>query len=237
MDFDKFKHLFHESWHSKIKPLIESKECDELYLYLKERSKMGHKIAPISSNVYRCFLETPLDEVKLIFTGMCPYHSMKGDMMVADGLLMGCSNTEALQPSLEQFYNSIELEMYEGLSLKGLKNPDVSFLAKQGILMYNAALTTEIGKAGSHNKIWESFTKYMFEEVFSVLRVPIVFLGKDAARFEKYCPPMSWTFSISHPASASYKNEQWDSEGVFKKVTQIVKENNNYDIEWLDVPF
>ncbi len=44
--------------------------------------------------------------------------------------------------------NYIEKELYDGLDLEHVKNPDVSYLAKQGVLMYNAALTTEMNKAG-----------------------------------------------------------------------------------------
>jgi uracil DNA glycosylase len=63
--------------------------------------------------------------------------------------------------------------------------------------------------------------------------VPFIFLGKDAAKYERYVPPFTWSFTLSHPASASYKNTDWDTEGVFGKVSQILKENNNYQIMWL----
>jgi hypothetical protein len=143
-----------------------------------------------------------------------------------------------LQPSLEQFYGAIERELYDGLDLKHFKNPDVSYLAHQGVLMLNAALTTEIGKAGSHIELWEPFTKYLFEEVLYYSGAPVIFLGKDASKYKKYCAPFTWTFTLSHPASASYKNTDWDSEGAFGKVNKILKDNNNFNIEWLDMlPF
>ena len=111
--------------------------------------------------------------------GMCPYHTLKNGEPIADGLLMGCSNTNYLQPSLQQFYDAIEREMHRGLNLKAYKFPDVSYLAKQGVLMLNAALTTEINKAGSHLEIWEPFMKYLLEEMFAFTGIPIVFFGKE----------------------------------------------------------
>jgi len=238
MNWEKFKDQFHPSWHTHMKPFIESAECDSIYKHLKFEAQRGKKIAPLSANTYRCFLETPLDELKVVMMGMCPYHTLKNGSPVADGLLMGCSTTGVLQPSLQQFYDAIERELYNGLDLTVVKNPDVSFLAKQGVLMLNAALTTEINKAGSHIDLWEPFTKYLFEEVLTYTGVPIVFLGKDAARYEKYVPPFSWSFAVSHPASASYKNTDWDTEGVFGKVNKILKDNNNFEIKWLEeVPF
>jgi uracil-DNA glycosylase len=233
MIWEKFKELFHESWHIKMQPFIESKECDDIYEFLKKESKRGKKIAPLSPNVYRCFRETSLDDLKVVMMGMCPYHTFYEGVPVADGLLMGCSVTGRLQPSLEKFYEGVEKDVYNGLNLHHTKTPDVSYLAKQGVLMVNAALTTEMNKAGSHIKLWEPFTKYLLEEVLSTTGVPYIFLGKDASVYQKYIPPFSWSFVTSHPASASYKQTDWDTEGVFTKVNKILKDNNNFSIDWL----
>jgi uracil-DNA glycosylase len=231
MQWEKFKDQFHESWHAKVRPFIESEQCDKIYEFLKKESKRGKKIAPLSSNVFRAFRETSLDNLKVVMMGMCPYHTSIGGEYVADGLLMGCSITGKLQPSLEQFYKAIERELYE--DVKHEKTPDVRYLASQGVLMLNAALTTEINKAGSHIALWEPFTRYLFENVLDTAGVPIIFLGKDAAKYERYVPPFTWSFTLSHPASASYKNTDWDTEGVFGKVNKILKDNNNYKIWWL----
>jgi len=239
MLWDKFKEHFHESWHDVMRPFIESEECDEIYAFLKSEGRRGKKIAPLSSNTYRCFKETPLDKMKVVLLGMCPYHTQLNGLPVADGLLMGCSVTDKLQPSLEQFYNAVEKDCYKGLNLKYKKTPNVTYLAEQGVLMLNAALTTEINKAGSHLKIWETFIKYVFENAIAPSRVPVVFLGKEASKFKRYMPPLTWSFELSHPASASYKNADWDSEGVFTKVNRVLKDENKLEIYWLDedLPF
>jgi len=234
MNWELFKNQFHESWHVKMKPFIESEECDKIYAHLKERGRKGHKIAPLSSDTFRAFKETSLDDLKVLIMGMSPYHTFVNGIPVADGLLMGCSVTGRLQPSLENFYNAIEKDVYNGLDLHHVKTPDVSYLANQGVLMMNAALTVEMNKAGSHNKLWEPFIKYLLEDVLATTGVPYVFLGKDASVYEKYLPPFSWSFVISHPVSAAYKNTDWDSEGVFTKVNKILKDNNNLSINWLN---
>jgi uracil DNA glycosylase len=101
--------------------------------------------------------------------------------------------------------------------------------------MLNAALTTEINKAGSHLDIWEPFMKYLFEEVINYLGVPIVFLGKDAARYKKYTGIFAHVFELSHPASAAYKNSEWDTEGTFSKIDVLLEENNGFGVQWLDM--
>ena len=239
MLWDKFKDYFHESWHESVRPFIESEQCDEIYTYLKAESRRGKKIAPLSSDTYRCFKETPLDKMKVVLLGMCPYHTQLNGLPVADGLLMGCSVTDKLQPSLEQFYGAVEKDCYNGLNLKYKKNPNVLYLAEQGVLMLNAALTTEINKAGSHLKIWEPFIKHVFEGPIAKSRVPVVFLGKEASKFKRFMGPLTWSFELSHPASASYKNSEWDSEGVFTKVNRILEDEKKTPIYWLDedLPF
>jgi len=235
MEWNKFKDNFHESWHAKIRPFIESEDCDKIYAYLKSESKRGKSIAPLSQNVWRCFQETPLDDLKVVLMGLCPYHSLYNGSPVADGLLMGCTITGKLQPTLDQFYTGIEKEIYDGLCLEAERGPDVDYLSRQGVLMLNAALTTEINKAGSHLDIWEPFIKFLYEEIINPTGVPTVFLGKEASKYKKYCAPFTWQFVTSHPASASYRNTQWDTEGVFTKVNKIVWENNADTIMWLNI--
>lgn len=239
MNWDNFKHQFHPSWHAKMRPFIESEECDKIYAYLKAESKRGKRVAPLSMHVWRCFFETPLDNLKVVMVGLCPYHTLRNDAPVADGLLMGCSITGKLQPTLEQFYTGIEKEFYDGLNLNYKPDPEVHYLANQGVLMLNAALTTEINKAGSHLDVWEPFMKYLFEEVLNHLGVPIIFLGKDAAKYKKYTGIFAHVFELSHPASAAYKNSEWDTEGVFTKVDILLEENNGFTVQWLpvDMPF
>jgi len=233
---DKFIPLFGDWW-EKIEPFFNQGGLDPIYEQLKKDSSSGKKIAPISNNVFRAFTCTPLKSLQMVIAGMCPYHSLSEGTIIADGLLMGCSITNKLQPSLLQFYNAVEKEIY-GISLDGFKNPDVEFIACQGVLMYNVALTTQINVAGSHLKLWEPFSTYLFKEVLSVEKVPIIFLGKDAAKYKEYTTGNKNVFELSHPASASYKNEQWDTKGVFKEAIEIVKGITKKEIELLDfVPF
>lgn len=235
MNWEKFKIFFHPSWHKKLRPFIESTECDEIYKFLKDEVRRGKKLAPSSSNTFRCFLETPLNDLKIIMLGMCPYHSFKDDKPIADGLLMSCSITGYPQPSLIKFYDAIEGELYEGLNLNSFRNPDLSYLAHQGVLLLNAALTVEYNVPGTHLKCWEPFMKYLFENVLDTAGVPVILLGENAKKCVKYISPFTNIFSVSHPASAAYGNKYWDPNGLFKDVNKILMDNNGYTINWLDI--
>jgi uracil DNA glycosylase len=146
---------------------------------------------------------------------------------------MSCSITGHIQPSLEQFYKAMEEELFDGLNVHMIKTPDLSYLANQGVLLFNTSLTCEMNKPGSHNKLWEPFMKYLFEEVIITTGMPVVFLGKEATKVERYLSPFTWVIKVSHPASASYNNTNWDSEGMFTNVNKILKDNNNEFINWI----
>lgn len=234
LDWNDFQWKFHESWHRKIKPFFSEGGFDPIYDFLKSEAKRGKKIAPLSSDTFKCFKETAFDEVMLILVGMAPYHSFRNGKPVADGLLMSCSVNNYLQPSLENWYKALEHDYYNGVCASCVKNPDLTFMAHQDVLLLNAALTTEENKPGNHAALWESFMKYLFEEVFDTLHVPIVFLGQEAAKLEKYVAPFTWTFKISHPASAAYKGIDWDSEGMFKTIDKILIDNHGISIQWFD---
>jgi uracil-DNA glycosylase len=161
MDFEKFKDLLHESWHKKMKPFVESSECDKIYQFLKSESGRGRRLAPLSSNVWRAFKETSFDDLNVVFLGLSPYHTFKDNAPIASGILMDCSITGKLQPSLEKFYCEAERQLYQGLNLHLIKDPDLSYLCSQGILMANIGLTCEEGKPGSHSLIWSGFTQYL----------------------------------------------------------------------------
>lgn len=238
LDWGKFAGQFHESWEPKMRPFIESDECANIYAQIREQTARGKKVVPVSGQTFRAFKETPMNEIKCMIAGLSPYHTLKNGKAIADGVLMSAKNTMHLPPSLEQFYGGMERELYPDGSVTVLRNPDLTYLCKEGVFMFNVSMTTELMKAGSHVKLWEPFTKYVLEEIITLSNVPCVWLGKDCLRFDRYLNPFQWRFPVSHPASASYNKTDWNSEGVFGKVNRVIKDYNNQSIRWAEeLPF
>jgi len=238
---EKFIPLFGDWW-PKIEPFFDKGGFDPIYEQLKFDSQRGVKIAPLSHFVYRCFQETQYENVRCVLISYCPYHTFVNFNPVADGLAFSCSITGKLQPSLELMYQAWEDELYEGLNLNFYKNPDLSYLAKQGVLLYNSALTTPMNKPGAHMELWEPFTRFLLEEVLIYKNIPFVFIGGDAKKYKKYVTPLTHgpIFELSHPAGAARNREKWETNGVFLKVNRFIKESGFPEIKWLDedtVPF
>lgn len=235
MNWDNFKDKFHPSWHCKIKPFIESEECNKIFAFLKAESKAGKNIAPQSINLWKCFKETSLDDLKVVLMGVTPYNTIKDGLPIADGLLMGCSITEQLHPTLDYFYKGLEVDVYNGLRLDYRPTPNVSYLSHQGVLMLNASLTIEEDKIEEHLNIWEPFIQYLFENILNITGVPYVFLGEEAAKYSKYAGHLNKIFILEHPSDSAITKTQWNTKGVFKKVNELIDYTNNWTIEWLDI--
>ncbi len=235
LNWEKFKPLF-GSYSNKIKPFFDRGGFEPIYEFLKKESARNKRIAPLSNLVYRCFQETNINETYAVLISMCPYHSFTREgIAIADGLAFSCGVTNKLQPSLEKIYESWEQELSNGMNLDYYKSPDLTYLAKSGVLLWNIALTTEKDKAGSHIEIWSEFTKYILEEVLAYTGIPLVFIGKDAQKFNKYVTPLTHgqIFNIEHPSFAARNQSLWDTKGVFTKINKIVKDNNRVTIPWL----
>lgn len=229
------------SWLPYFSKFIESPDMDELFAYIKQRAKVV-KILPDSANVFRVFRETDIRDIKVIICGLCPYHTtyMKWGtkVSIADGLSLSCSSTwkeKGIQPSLEMVFQSLERELLNGFDPDAVYDGDLSYLAKQGVLLYNVALTTEEGRAASMNSQWEKFNKFFFTEIVNNIfsGLPILFLGTQAQRSANLLTPMlHYPILVSHPASASYQGSVWNSEGCWTKINNILMQNNGIKINW-----
>ena len=61
------------TWWPHFLPFITSSKWDQLFSTLKDRSKAGAKICPLSTNTFNAFKECPVTELKVIIAGDCPY--------------------------------------------------------------------------------------------------------------------------------------------------------------------
>lgn len=242
MDYNKIAPQFN-LWAPYFKEFIESEEMNKLFGHIKERAKTN-KILPDSKNVFRCFAEVDPKELTCIIAGISPYHTTylndkKEKISIADGLALSCSSTwkdKGLQPSLSAIYNSWEKDYGHGFNPDMQIDGDLTYLAKQGVLLYNVALTVEESKVCSMNTQWEAFNKFFWTEVIGKYwrGLPILLLGEKAWKSEQYINPMQhYIIKTSHPASIAYSGkEDWDNDNCWKKIDEILWQNNGIGLTW-----
>lgn len=229
LDWSKFEPMFSPEWSQIIKPFFDNEGFEPIYERLKFDSRRGKKLFPRSDDVFKMYKITKPSDIKVVMLLLCPYHTAYNGIPVANGIPMDCSNTGKLQPSLDLFYEGL----FKDLGYEGEKPSSLSYLVEQGVFLTNVALTTEERKPGSHVDIWEPFTTYIFEKVIAPSMVPVVFMGVEANKFKKYLLPFQWSFSLKHPASAAYNNEEYSTDKVFTSINKILKDTNNETINWI----
>ena len=125
--------------------------------------------------------ETPLEEVKVVIFGQDPYHEPNQAM----GLSFSVPDTTKVPPSLVNIYKEIEMEYSSQFKNRG---GDLTYLAKQGVLLLNTILTVREHCPLSHNiKEYQLFMQDIIS-VLNELDQPIVFLlwGGNAKSLSKY---------------------------------------------------
>jgi uracil-DNA glycosylase len=150
---------------------------------------------------------------------------------VADGVSFSCSNTGRLQPSLKYILGEVNRTVYNGHEVS--TDVDLTRWANQGVLMLNTALTTEVGKIGSHYDIWKPFTAYLLDWLSNYnTGVIYVYMGKKAEEWSVLTGDNNYKFYVKHPASAAYSGGKWDCMDVFNKISSIVETNSGTTITW-----
>lgn len=223
-----YKKLEESGWAVKLRSFIYSSDFDNIIKQLAKLSTDGKRFTPKLSQMFRAFEECPLETLKVVIVGQDPYFQLG----VADGIAFSCSITQEQQPSLKYMLNEINRDVYDGHP--GSIDPDLSRWACQGVLMLNVALSTTVGKPGQHYSIWQPFLAYLFDYLtWNQTGLVYIYMGKEAKTWSEAVNENNYKFFVTHPASASYaNNERWDSKNVFNETNKIVQNLYSYKIKW-----
>lgn len=134
-------------------------------------------IYPAREHVFRALALTPFEATKVVIVGQDPYHG-PGQ---ADGLAFSVPDGVPAPPSLRNILREIADDVYGGVA--PIASADLARWACQGVLLLNASLTVEAGRAGSHHRLgWIQLTDAIIARL-SVGRERLVFMlwGQYAA--------------------------------------------------------
>lgn len=212
-------------WDDKLKGFIFSSDFSILIKALEDKVNDGKNFTPKLKDVFSALIDCPYDKVKLVIIGQDPYPQIN----IADGKAFSCSKSMLEQPSLTYMFDSI----YKTTG-KIDRNPDLTRWSNQGILLLNYALTCEIGKPGTHYKIWEPFIAYLLDIISSEKdNIDFIFMGKVAQGLESLVSDKHDKIFTSHPISAGYSGkDNWDCNDCFNKVNKSLDSKGRTIINW-----
>ena len=223
-----FNKLEPNGWGRILKSFIFSSEFDSILLNLHDLSTSGKRFTPPLKDVFRAFEECPYNELKVVIVGQDPYPTFG----IADGIAFSCSKSDREQPSLRFIHDEIE-KLYP-IGTENYERPlNLAKWSRSGILLMNTAFTTEVGKIGQHYDIWAPMVAYIFDYLKNFNPgLVYVFMGKKSQEWEDMCGENCTKFMVSHPASAAYNGNKWDSKGVFGEIRDTVQNLYGYKIIW-----
>lgn len=186
-------------------------------------------LCPNIKDVFKAFKLCPYNKCRVIFVSQDPY-PQRG---VAQGVLFGNSSDtpeNKLSPSLQIIKESvINFEIPHNLITF---DPTLESWAKQGILMINSALTTEVGKIGVHMMKWRPFM-IAFLKQMSMINPGIIYVlfGSQAQILEPYISKNNYVLKIEHPAYFARTNKKMPYH-IWKDINKILYDLYGERIEW-----
>ena len=229
---EKLRRYFGDSWYETLGDYLKSPEFLSIGKKVTEARK-NTTVYPDSDKVFRIFKELPIDKVKVILIGLDPFPN-------SSACGHSFCNCEALKlsPSLKYIIQEINEEYPETtdrfvLPGGGMNTWDLSYLIRQGVFLYNAALTVEKSKPESHLNIWQPFTKKVIETLNKQEFLIYLLLGKRAQEYEKIINPNHIVVKAVHPSAHNYNpNAGFIGSGAFRQVNYHLNKYGKEEICW-----
>jgi uracil-DNA glycosylase len=214
------------SWKARVGDYLERPEMRALSEFLRAELRAGKAIYPPPKRIFAALDATPFDAVKVVILGQDPYHG-PGQ---AHGLCFSVLPGVPVPPSLENIFKEIERDL-------AIPRPDHGCLipwAQQGVLLLNAVLTVERGRAGSHQgKGWEGFTDAVVDHL-NRERENLVFLlwGSYAqAKGKLIDTRRHLVLKAPHPSPLS-AHRGFIGCGHFSRTNAWLREHGLAEVDW-----
>ncbi|WP_196894196.1 uracil-DNA glycosylase [Aureivirga marina] len=203
------------------KPYV--KELQNFVLHAYETTT----IYPPKEQVFAAFDYCAFDDVKVVIIGQDPYHGYDQ----AHGLCFSVNENIPIPPSLINIYKEIN----EDLGKETPNHGNLERWAKQGVLLLNATLTVEAGKAGSHQrKGWEKFTDAVIQKIANE-KEGVVFMlwgGYAKKKGSKIDKTKHLVLESGHPSPLSANRGFWFGNKHFSKANTYLKKIDKKEIDW-----
>ena len=217
-----------KTWNEFFKNMQEKDYSSRLHRFLDEQYS-SFTCYPPRNLLFNAFRLTPLDKVKVVIIGQDPYHE-PGQAM---GLSFSVPSTVKVPPSLINIYKEIADEYDTTIDMD---SGDLTYLAKQGVLLLNSILSVRAHQPMSHNiKEYEYFFKDVLE-VIDKQNHPVVFMlwGSSARKFKVLLHnPSHLILESAHPSPLAANRGGWFKNNHFRLANEYLKNNKIKPIDWI----
>ena len=218
-----------KTWNEFFKKLQNEEFCLKLNDFLNKEYR-DYTCYPPRELLFNAFRLTPLDKVKVVIVGQDPYHE-PGQAM---GLSFSVPKGIKVPPSLVNIYKEIAQEYNAKMNFS---SGDLTYLAKQGVLLLNSILSVRAHQAMSHNTNEYKMFLARVLEVLDKQTTPIVFLlwGGPARKLKGYLHnPSHLILECIHPSPLAANHGGWFGNNHFTKANRYLREHGLSEINWLN---
>lgn len=213
------------------KEILNQERVKPYYLKLKEfvdNEYEHYRVFPPKQKIYRALSLTPFSSVKVVILGQDPYHNPEQAM----GLAFSVPNGVDLPPSLLNIFKEIENEYGKTM----IRSGDLTYLAKQGVLLLNTVLSVRMNQPLSHqNRGYEILTDTLISKLNEDDN-PKVFLlwgSKAISKRELITNPHHLILTSPHPSPLS-ASRGFFGNGHFIKCNEFLVKNGLEPINWIN---
>ena len=221
------KNLTEPTWKTALKEEFNKPYIKELEAFLSQEEKEGKNILPSKELWFNALNSTPLNKVKVLILGQDPYPTLGH----AHGLCFSALDPiHPLPKSLQNIYK----ELKSDLNINNTHTANLQAWAEQGILLLNAVLTVEEGKANAHkNRGWEKLTDKIIQIINEECEnVVFVLWGAYAQKKSKFIDDAKHlVIKDPHPSPLSAYRGFWGSK-PFSRVNVYLEEQHKKTINW-----
>lgn len=222
-----------DSWRAALAREFDAPYMQDLREFLLAQKHARKVVFPKNDQIFAALDLCPIERTQVVIIGQDPYHG-PGQ---AHGLCFSVLPGVARPPSLVNIFQEIDDDLGDGTRRLGGDAGCLEPWARQGVLLLNAVLTVERGRAGSHQgRGWETFT----DSVVSVLsreREHLVFLlwGSYAQRKGSGIDRRRHlVLTAPHPSPLSAHRGFFGCRH-FSKANAYLEANGRTAIDWFDV--
>ena len=216
---------------------LEAERGKEYYFRLEEFVDAEYArttVYPPKEKIFSAFELTPLENVKAVIIGQDPYH----EPGQAQGVAFYVPRGVKPPPSLVNIAKELKAEASgrDATTIKAgeVVPPDLLGWTRQGVLLMNATLTVERGRAFSHaRKGWEAFTDAALKALASE-REHLVFLlwGAEAQKKGAFIDrTRHLVLECAHPSPLSARRGFFNSH-VFARANEYLAASDREPIAW-----
>lgn len=188
---------------------------------------------PSKENVFKAF-EYPISKVDIVIIGQDPYP----DNRYATGIAFA---TPEMEPdkwpgSLKILAESIEKKVHPNLPYREHLSPTLNVLRFFGVMLINKSFTCIPGKPGSHENLWDFFTRSFIKSLSNEHPDLIYYLlGAKAKSLKENIVKAKAIFEDVHPSYVMrqrIEGKEASMTGYWKEISDLYEQKHNRKLYW-----